>query len=105
MMDDAAVAAAFRRKDARVVKVELYTTPMCPYCRRARALLKKKGVKYVSIDVAFHPERRKEMVARSGGVRTVPQIFIDDRHIGGSDELVALERAGKLDALLGAAAA
>lgn len=88
-----------------MAKVEIYTTPLCPYCRRALALLKKKGVDYVSHDVAFHPLRREEMLARSGGARTVPQIFINGRHVGGSDELAALERSGKLHELLAMEAA
>ena len=84
-----------------MAKVELYTTRFCPYCARARSLLAKKGVDYVDIDVMADTAKRDEMVARSGGRQTVPQIFIDGRHIGGSDELAALDKAGKLDALLG----
>jgi glutaredoxin 3 len=84
-----------------MAKVELYTTMFCPYCARARSLLAKKGVDYVDIDVMADTAKRDEMVARSGGRQTVPQIFIDGRHIGGSDELAALDKAGKLDALLG----
>ena len=86
---------------AFMAKVELYTTMFCPYCARARSLLAKKGVDYVDIDVMADTAKRDEMVARSGGRQTVPQIFIDGRHIGGSDELAALDKAGKLDALLG----
>lgn len=82
-------------------KVEVYATATCPYCRRARALLDEKGVGYELIDVGAAPERRAEMVARAMGRRTVPQIFIDGKGIGGSDELHALDRAGKLDAMLG----
>jgi glutaredoxin 3 len=84
-----------------MAKVELYTTMFCPYCARARSLLAKKGVDYADIDVMADTAKRDEMVARSGGRQTVPQIFIDGSHIGGSDELAALDRAGKLDALLG----
>ena len=84
-----------------MAKVELYTTMFCPYCARARSLLAKKGVDYADIDVMADTAKRDEMVARSGGRQTVPQIFIDGRHIGGSDELAALDKAGKLDALLG----
>jgi glutaredoxin 3 len=84
-----------------MAKVELYTTMFCPYCARARSLLAKKGVNYADIDVMADTAKRDEMVARSGGRQTVPQIFIDGSHIGGSDELAALDRAGKLDALLG----
>lgn len=86
-----------------MVKVELYTTMFCPYCARARNLLQKKGVPFSDIDVMADDERRQEMIARAGGRHTVPQIFIDGRHIGGSDELAALDREGKLDPLLGLA--
>lgn len=86
-----------------MAKVELYTTLFCPYCSRARNLLRKKGVHFEDIDVMTDDDKRKEMIARAGGRSTVPQIFIDDRHIGGSDELVALDRDGKLDPLLGIA--
>jgi len=71
----------------------------CPYCSRARALLDKKGVAYTDIDI-YETGKRDEMIKRAGGGRTVPQIFINDTHIGGYDELAQLERAGKLDALL-----
>jgi glutaredoxin 3 len=80
-------------------KVELYTTSWCPYCSRARALLQSKGVTIEDIDVEARPEARAEMVARSGR-HTVPQIFINQAHIGGCDDLVALDAAGKLDPLL-----
>lgn len=81
----------------------MYTTMFCPYCSRARALLQKKGVGFVDIDIAEEPGRRAEMIERAGGRSTVPQIFINGEHIGGCDDLVALDRAGKLDAKLGAA--
>lgn len=84
-----------------MAEVEMYSTMWCPYCSRARALLREKGVDFVDIDVAEEPGRRAEMIERAGGGRTVPQIFIDGEHIGGCDELVALDRAGKLDAKLG----
>jgi glutaredoxin 3 len=84
-----------------MAEVEMYSTMWCPYCSRARALLREKGVEFTEIDVAEEPGRRAEMVERAGGARTVPQIFIDGEHIGGCDELVALDRAGKLDAKLG----
>jgi glutaredoxin 3 len=84
-----------------MARVEIYTTLFCPYCARAKALLEKKGVTYENIDVIEQPDRRQEMLQRAGGRTSVPQIFIDDEHIGGSDELVALDRAGKLDAKLG----
>ena len=86
-----------------MAKIELYTTMFCPYCARARNLLQKKGVSFTDIDVMSDDDKREEMIARAGGRRTVPQIFIDGRHIGGSDELVALDREGKLDPLLGLA--
>ena len=84
-----------------MAQVELYTTMFCPYCSRARALLQRKGVSFVEVDVGEHPERRPEMVQRAGGRTTVPQIFIDGEHVGGCDELVALDRAGRLDPKLG----
>jgi glutaredoxin 3 len=84
-----------------MAEVEMYTTMFCPYCARARALLQKKGVAFVDHDIAEAPQLRAEMTARAGGRRTVPQIFIDGQHIGGCDDLVALDRAGKLDAKLG----
>jgi glutaredoxin 3 len=80
--------------------VTIYTTPICPYCVRAKSLLGKKGVAYEEVDVMMDTEARDQMLERSGGARTVPQIFIGDTHVGGSDELYALEREGKLDALL-----
>jgi len=86
-----------------MARVEIYSTMFCPYCARAKSLLEKKGVDYINIDVIENTAKRDEMVERAGGRQTVPQIFIDGEHIGGSDELYALERAGKLDAKLGAA--
>ena len=83
-----------------MVKVEIYTTPWCGYCARAKALLERKGIAYTEIDVTITPGARDRMVERSHGRRTVPQIFADGRHIGDSDELHALERGGKLDAIL-----
>jgi len=80
--------------------VVMYTTSWCPYCERARRLLTRKGVTFSEIDVESAPEKRAEMQQKSGR-RTVPQIFIGDTHVGGSDDLHALEDAGKLDALLG----
>ena len=81
--------------------VTVYTTPICPYCVRAKNLLAKKGVPYEEVDVLSDPEARQTMLAKSGGARTVPQIFVGDTHVGGFDELNALEKAGKLDPLLG----
>jgi glutaredoxin 3 len=77
----------------------MYATGWCPYCARARALLERKGADWTEIDVEAEPTRRAEMIARSGR-RTVPQIFIGERPIGGSDEMYELERTGELDALL-----
>jgi len=79
--------------------VTMYATSWCPYCDRARRLLGRKGVAFTEIDVESAPEKRAEMRTRSGRT-SVPQIFIGDRHVGGSDDLHALEDAGKLDALL-----
>ena len=84
--------------------VEIYTSPMCPYCWRAKRLLDRKGVGYIEIDLWRHPLRRTEMVDRASGRHTVPQIFIDGRGVGGCDDLHALDAAGALDALLGGGA-
>jgi len=83
-----------------VPAIVMYTTNWCPYCERARRLLKAKGASFEEIDVESAAEKRAEMQARSGR-RTVPQIFIGDHHVGGSDDLAALEDSGKLNALLG----
>lgn len=83
-----------------MANVEIYTSPFCGYCHAAKRLLKQKGVTFTEIDVLDHPDRKAEMVNRAQGGRTVPQIFIDGKHIGGSDDLHALEHAGKLDPLL-----
>lgn len=80
--------------------VTIYTTIFCSYCMAAKRLLKNKGIEFTEIDVTMSPEKREEMTQRSGGGRTVPQIFIGSRHIGGSDALHALEARGELDALL-----
>lgn len=85
-----------------MAQVTIYTRPMCGYCARAVSLLKKKGVAFNEIDAGFNREKRAEMVQRANGGSTFPQIFIGDDHIGGCDEMMALERAGKLDALLAA---
>ena len=82
--------------------VEIYTTPWCGYCRAAKALLERKGAKFVEFDVSGDPDRRQEMLRRANGRWTVPQIFIGEDHVGGSDDLHALDRAGKLDRLLAA---
>jgi len=89
------------REGIRVSKVEIYSSMWCPFCHRAKRLLKSKGIAFEELDVDADPALRHEMMARSGGRRTVPQIFIDDRHVGGSDELAALDRAGRLNGLPG----
>jgi glutaredoxin 3 len=82
--------------------VIIYTTMFCPYCQMAKQLLKRKGVAYEEIDVGGKPELRDEMTKKAGGRRTVPQIWIGGRHVGGCDDLYALDRAGELDKLLAA---
>jgi glutaredoxin 3 len=84
-----------------MAKVEMYTTMWCGYCARARGLLNRKGVAVEEIDVEADSAKREEMLQRAGGRTSVPQIFIDGVHVGGSDDLAALDRAGKLDPLLG----
>jgi glutaredoxin 3 len=83
--------------------VVVYSTGWCPYCERAKALLGRKGVDFREIKVDEDPAERDAMLKRSGGRRTVPQIFVGDRHVGGFDELYALDKAGELDKLLGRA--
>ncbi|QFQ87703.1 glutaredoxin 3 [Paracoccus kondratievae] len=84
-----------------MAKVEIYTTPTCPYCHAAKSLLQRKGIAYEETDVSRDPKLREAMTQRATGRRTVPQIFIDGQHIGGSDDLHALDRQGRLDGLLG----
>ena len=86
-----------------MAEVTIYTKPYCPYCIRAVSLLEKKGIEFTEIEAAFDPEKKAEMVQRSGRM-TFPQIFIGGRHIGGCDDIMALERDGKLDPLLQQAA-
>lgn len=83
-----------------MAKIEIYTKAFCPYCSRALKLLADKGVTPEEYDITMGGPKRAEMLSRSGGRSTVPQVFIDDRHIGGSDDLAALDRAGELDPLL-----
>jgi len=83
-----------------MVSVEVYSSMLCGFCYRAKKLLERKGVAFTEIDLMVHPSRRVEMVERSGGRTSVPQIFIGGRHIGGCDELFALEASKKLDPLL-----
>lgn len=85
-----------------MAKITLYTRPMCVYCSRARALLEQKNVAFEDIDAGFDQAKREEMIQRAGGARTFPQIFINDQHIGGCDDLYALERDGKLAPMLAA---
>ncbi len=80
--------------------IEIYTTPICGFCMRAKRLLSSKGVEFTEIDLFEQPGRRSEMMDRSGGRHTVPQIFIGESHVGGCDDLFALESAGKLDPML-----
>lgn len=82
--------------------IEIYTTPICGFCRMAKRLLDEKGLNYAETDVMMTPSKKQEMVQRAGGRTSVPQIFIGETHVGGCDDLYALERAGKLDALLSA---
>jgi glutaredoxin 3 len=81
-------------------KVRIYTTPICPYCMRAKSLLKKKGAEVEEIDVFMDCDARSEMETKAHGRRTVPQIFIGEKHVGGCDDLYELDRAGQLDPLL-----
>jgi glutaredoxin 3 len=85
-----------------MAQIEIYTSPTCGYCHAAKRLLHQKGASFTEVDVVRHPDRRPEMVERARGRRTVPQIFIDGRHVGGCDDLYALEDQGKLDPLLAA---
>ena len=83
--------------------VTIYTRPFCGYCAHALSVLKDKGADFTEIEAGMDPKLRKEMVERSGGGTTFPQIFIGDQHIGGCDDMVALDRAGKLDGMLAGA--
>ena len=93
------MSAANSLSDASA-KVVVYSTLLCPFCHRAKALLRKKGVAFVEIDVGMDAAKRAEMTKLAHGRRTVPQIFVGDTHVGGCDDLQALERQGKLDLLL-----
>ncbi|MEM7410097.1 MAG: glutaredoxin 3 [Myxococcota bacterium] len=83
-----------------MAKIQVYATSWCPYCNRAKALLESKGVTWDEVDLDEEPGRRQEMIERTGGRTSVPQIWIDGDHVGGCDELMALDAAGRLDALL-----
>ena len=84
-------------------QIDIYTSPLCGFCHAAKRLLTSKGASFTEIDVWADPDRKPEMIQRANGGRTVPQIFIDGAHVGGCDDLYALDRAGKLDPLLRAA--
>ena len=83
-----------------MAKIDIYTRAFCPYCVRAVNLLKQKGVAFTEIDAGMDVQKKSDMVQRAGGARTFPQIFIGETHIGGCDDMMALERAGKLDPML-----
>jgi len=83
-----------------LANIEIYTSPFCGFCYRAKSLLKQKGVDYIEIDIISHTQRRSEMIRRAGGLQTVPQIFVNNRHIGGCDELYELEVKDKLNSIL-----
>lgn len=85
-----------------MAKIELFSADYCPYCKRAKELLERKGAEFDYIDITNDQDMRIKVMERAGGQKTVPQIFIDDQHIGGFDDLSALDREGKLDALLAA---
>jgi len=80
--------------------VEIYTSPLCGFCHAAKRLVTSKGISFAEIDIAREPAKRAEMMGRAGGRHTVPQIFVGETHVGGCDDLFALERSGKLDPLL-----
>lgn len=83
-----------------MARIEIYTTPLCGYCHAAKRLLQQKKQSFLEVDLSQQPQRRSEMLERAAGRRTVPQIFIDGHHIGGYDDLHALDQRGKLDPLL-----
>jgi glutaredoxin 3 len=97
------MTAQLRAPGEAMADVVIYTRPFCGYCARALSLLSQKGVAFTEIEAGMDPDRRREMVQRSGGRNTFPQIFIGGAHIGGCDEMMALERAGRLDPMLSAA--
>ncbi|WP_300377671.1 glutaredoxin 3 [Henriciella sp.] len=84
-------------------KVTIYTRAFCPFCTRAVSLLQQKGVDFTEIDAGMDPDKKQEMVSRANGARTFPQIFVGDIHVGGCDEMMALEKSGKLDPMIEAA--
>jgi glutaredoxin 3 len=98
------MTAQLQTSGEAMADVVIYTRPFCGYCARALSLLTQKGVAFTEIEAGMDPDKRREMVERAGGRSTFPQIFIGGQHIGGCDEMMALERAGKLDPLLSDAA-
>ena len=96
----AGISYALYQASGIMAKVEIYTSPMCPYCSHAVGLLQSKNIRFEQIDVSLNGALRQTMRSRASGRTSVPQIFIDDKHIGGCDDLIALESAGHLDALL-----
>lgn len=88
------------KQELGMLKVEVYSKEICPYCVRAKKLLTKKGVDFTEIDISKQPELRDLMIQRANGRQTVPQIFINDKHVGGCDDLYALDAEGRLDNLL-----
>ena len=95
-----AKGSRFAAPEEDMKKIVVYSSPCCPYCFMAKRLLKQKGAEFEEIDVFTDSHRRAEMIDRAGGRRTVPQIFIGDCHVGGCDDLMALDKAGKLEELL-----
>jgi len=93
----------FQEPHTPMSNVTIYTRALCPFCTRAIKLLKKKGADFQQIDAGMNAQKRNDTIARAGGARTYPQIFVGDTHVGGCDELMALERAGELDPLLATA--
>ena len=83
-----------------MANIEIYTSPFCGFCYQAKSLLNDKGVDYIEVDIISQPKRHSEMIERAGGLQTVPQIFIDNQHIGGCDELYELEAKDKLESIL-----
>ena len=83
-----------------MANIEIYPSPFCGFCYQAKSLLNDKGVDYIEVDIISQPKRHSEMIERAGGLQTVPQIFIDNQHIGGCDELYELEAKDKLDSIL-----
>jgi glutaredoxin 3 len=101
LIDKGRLSHNFSREEYGMAKVEIYTKAWCGFCARAKALLASKGISFEEYDITVGGPKRTEMLERANGGTTVPQIFIDGRHIGGSDDMAALDRQGKLDPLLG----